>query len=105
MTDILNFLKIVLQEETMPLIKLPSTSDNLGPCRLIQFYQLKEKNFCAVVTKNNEINILEVNETGPDVLQTIEPLENKSKMKLIGVKNLPSTNISKMLFSSFFFSF
>lgn len=67
-----------MQGEPIPLTKLPEPND-CGPCRLIQFYQMKEKQFCAVVSKKNEIHLFEMEETGPDIIQTIKPIETGSE--------------------------
>lgn len=66
-------------QETPTIQKLPEPSD-CGPCKLITFYQLNKRQFCAVVTQRNEINILEMEESGPDVIHTIRPAESGCKL-------------------------
>lgn len=80
-SQITRLLSIIFQEHNSSLIKLPDESD-CGPCRLIQFYEVNKRQFCAVVTKKNEIHIMEVGESGPDVVHTIKPKENDRKNRI-----------------------
>ncbi|KAK6644494.1 hypothetical protein RUM43_000761 [Polyplax serrata] len=73
----ISFFRFSPDETVDKLTKLPEPTE-CGPCRLIQFYQMKRKNYCAAVTKTNEIHILEMGDTGPDIIQTIKPAENET---------------------------